>query len=285
MAQKHLQLHLPIARLVYGSLYDFENDDTKRYGVTLAIPKSTEPDWRLTPWGMQIVDFAKSVFVNRETEMSAFSWKVFDGDQNTPNKGGSIPAKFPGWAGHWIMKSTSMVPTKVLTTDGSRVIPEKDVVKCGDYLECIAIFTRNFPPKNDPKSYTPGLYCFVSHAAFSARGEEIQRTPMVDVSNEQFGKQALPAGAAPVTDVQGVPIGMHTQRGVDPVPTPAPAAMPAPHTGILSAPPAPPVVPTSAPAPAPVRKMTGKATTTYEAYIAANWTDELLIQHGIMTIE
>ena len=284
MAKRYLQVHLPVGRYIYGSIYELETDKNgvKKYNFTLAIPKSTEPDWRLTPWGMQIVDFAKSVFVNNEVEIPSFSWKIFNGDQSTPNEGGSIPKNLPGWAGNWILKSSSMSPVKILTADGSRVIPEEGVVKCGDYLECIAIFSRNNPPKDGSKG-KPGLYCHVSHAAFSARGEEIQRTPMVDVSNTQFGKQALPAGAAPVTDVQGVPIGMHTQRGADPVPTPAPAAMPAPHTGILSAPPAPPAVPT--PAPAPVRRMTDKATTTYEEYVRAGWTDELLIQHGIMVIE
>lgn len=48
----------------------------------------------------------------------------------------------------------------------------------------------------------------------------------------------------------------------------------------VKTPPAPPGPPA---APAPVlRKMTAKAETTYEAYIAAGWSDSLLIQHGLM---
>lgn len=48
----------------------------------------------------------------------------------------------------------------------------------------------------------------------------------------------------------------------------------------VKTPPAPPGPPA---APAPVlRKMTAIAETTYEAYIAAGWSDSLLIQHGLM---
>lgn len=52
----------------------------------------------------------------------------------------------------------------------------------------------------------------------------------------------------------------------------------------VSTPPAPPapLAPPPAPPAAPVRRMTAKAETTYEAYIAAGWTDSLLIQHGYM---
>ncbi len=272
MAKKYLQVHLPIGRYIYGSLYELEADKNgvKKYNVTLAIPKQSEVDWKQTAWGKQIDEFAKVVFVNNESLIPTFSWKIHDGDRTTPNEGGSIPSKLPGWAGNWILRSSSMAPIKILTADGSRVIPEEGVVKCGDYLECIAIFSRNNPPK-DGSLGKPGLYCHISHAAFSARGEEIQRSPMVDVSNEKFGTQALPAGASPVTDVQGSPIGVSTQRG-------APTDLPAPHTSILGAPPAPPIVP-------PAKHMTALATTTYDEYIKAKWTDELLVQHGLMTYE
>jgi hypothetical protein len=55
-------------------------------------------------------------------------------------------------------------------------------------------------------------------------------------------------------------------------------------TAPVSTPPAPPAPLAPPPvAPAPVaRRMTAKAETTYEAYIAAGWSDVLLIQHGLM---
>lgn len=69
----------------------------------------------------------------------------------------------------------------------------------------------------------------------------------------------------------------------------APAAPPAPIAPVVPAAP-PPAAPPPAPAapppqpPAAVRTMTAKAAgQTYEAMIAAGWTDALLIQHGMMT--
>jgi hypothetical protein len=48
-----------------------------------------------------------------------------------------------------------------------------------------------------------------------------------------------------------------------------------PATAFLSPPPPPPPA-------APVRVMTATAQGPYEGYIAAGWTDALLIQHGYM---
>ena len=76
-----------------------------------------------------------------------------------------------------------------------------------------------------------------------------------------------------------------------PAPAPAPAAAPvapAPAPSPAPAAPAPapapaPAAPAPAPAPAPAgRQMTAAATATYEAYKAAGWSDEALIQNGLM---
>lgn len=49
-----------------------------------------------------------------------------------------------------------------------------------------------------------------------------------------------------------------------------------------AAPSAPAPIQAPAPAPAPVKQMTSKAQATYEAYIAAGWSDSALIEHGLM---
>lgn len=64
--------------------------------------------------------------------------------------------------------------------------------------------------------------------------------------------------------------------GGAPQTAPTPGAAPTP-----PAPPQPPAAP-QAPAPAPTLQMTAAANgVTYEAYMKQNWTDELLIQHGL----
>lgn len=79
-----------------------------------------------------------------------------------------------------------------------------------------------------------------------------------------------------------------------PAPTPAYAAAPAPTPG-YSAPPAAPAMPSApvppappaapVPAAAPAKVMTAKAGgATYESFIANNWTDVMLVEHGYMTI-
>jgi hypothetical protein len=67
-----------------------------------------------------------------------------------------------------------------------------------------------------------------------------------------------------------------------PMTAPPVAPMTAPPVAPPAAPMAPPAAPPAPPA-APVHQMTPKAAgTTYEQFIAAGWTDELLVQHGMM---
>lgn len=81
--------------------------------------------------------------------------------------------------------------------------------------------------------------------------------PSVD---QMFAGAGAPAYQAPAAPAYAAPV------------APAPVA-PAP---VAPAPVAP------APAPAPARQMTAAAATTYEEYKKAGWSDELLIQHGLM---
>lgn len=287
---KRIQIHLPIGRFVQGHLYEITDESKKKaeelkrspqYYIALAIQKRGELSWKDTTWGKKIVDYAVSVFHNREYDQKVFSWKIIDGDDATPNQAGTIPVKTPGFKNCWVIKCSSTIPTKVYTANGTGQILDPDIVKRGDYLEGLLSIARNYPPANDKTRYTPGLYIGLSVAAFSARGERIEYQEYVDVAAVGFGRQELPAEAIPVTDVQGVPLRSHTQSTATHDTT---APMPAPHPAILqNAPPAPPTVPPAPPA-APVKHMTALATTTYEEYIKAGWTDELLVQHGFMTL-
>lgn len=64
---------------------------------------------------------------------------------------------------------------------------------------------------------------------------------------------------------------------------PTPPAPAAPTPPAATAPPPAPPQPAAPPAPAaPARQMTPAATATYEAYREAGWTDEALIQNGLM---
>lgn len=275
-----LQVHLPVGRLVQGSLYDLSTLGDQKAGITrtpqyfiaIAIPKGAETHWRETVWGTKIWAYAQAAFPNQEFLSPRFSWKISDGDDTAPNQRGTIPCQQPGFKNCWIIRSSSVLPTKVLTPDGSRVLPDAGVVKRGDYLECILTVNRNRPPKTGESSmYVAGLYLYISHAAFSARGEEIAYLPSVDLSSVKFGAQPLPAGASPVTAAELSQVSV--SFGGQPANTAAMPPLPAPHRDILT-----PSMPTK------TRTMSPRAVMSYQEYIDSGLTEQMLIDAGLLII-
>jgi hypothetical protein len=162
---------------------------------------------------------------------------------------------------------------------------EKDAVRPGYYVQVLAECAGN------GSTQQPGVFLNHRIVALQGYGPIIQSGP--DASQAGFGKAPLPAGASPV------PIGGMSGSAPPPAPaapaapslppTPVPAApatpTPAitPHPGFLTAAPPPPPAPAPAAPLAPAHVMTPKAQgATYEAMIAAGWTDVLLVQHGMM---
>lgn len=95
---------------------------------------------------------------------------------------------------------------------------------------------------------------------------------------------ATPPQAAPAPAYDGyMDAGNSAPAAASPSPQPAPAT-PAAHSAPVAtpSPTSPPPAP-AAPAAAPARVMTAAANgATYESMIAAGWTDETLVQHGMM---
>ena len=108
--------------------------------------------------------------------------------------------------------------------------------------------------------------------ALSAYGPEI--VVGADASSVGFGQAPLPAGATTTPPAAFTPPAQFAPVAA------APAPMPTPNPAFLQppVPGAPPVAPV-----APARVMLPPAQgATYEAMIAAGWTDALLVAHGMM---
>ena len=280
------------------------------YFFALAIPKGAEPHWAHTPWGQQIWNVGNQAFPNA-AQSPAFAWKIEDGDSQIPNKKGRKPCENEGWRGHWILKFSGGFAPKVYQQEGAGYVQvmQKDFCKPGYFVEVA------FSVDGNGSQSQPGVYINHSMVCFRAYGPEISFGP--DVASAGFGQSALPAGAS-MTPPAGaipmpqapaaapaayapppVPAGVPQIPGVAPAPlapagsvpmpyAPAPGA-PAPITvtpnpGFVQVPPPAPAPMAPPPAPvAPVRQMTAAAQgVTYEAYVAAGWSDAQLVQNGLM---
>lgn len=292
----------PVGRLVMGSLYDPQKTDAEgkplvvkngpnagqprvNYFVALAIPKGAETHWAATPWGQIIWNNGNQAFPNA-AQSPAFAWKIEDGDSQIPNKNGKRPCDNEGWTGHWILRfSGGFAPRVYRQENGGYVqVLEPDFVKPGYYVEIAGNVEGNGSQSQ------PGVYLNHSMVCFRAYGQEIQFGP--DVNAAGFGSSPLPAGASATPPAGAIPMPGAAPVGIPSVPGSVPAIPGAP-VGIPSAPAVPVVpnvnftqVPPPAPAPAPaapVHQMTAAANgLSYESYIAAGWTDALLVQHGMM---
>lgn len=298
----------PVGRLVGGSLYTGSDKDadgkqrviktgpnagqpTTQFYFKLAIPKRGEQHWATTEWGAKIWAAGHAAFPV-QAQTPHFSWKVVDGDSQVPNRNGNKPCDNEGYPGNWVLTFSSGFAPKVFNADGTQQITEVDAVKPGYFVQVFGSVDGN------GSTQQPGVFLNHSMVAFAGYGAEIQFG--LNAAAVGFGAGvALPAGASAVPLSGGfnpappVPGAAPAPTSTPPVP-PAPAAsMPAPPTAPSSPPPvavapnpaflAPPAPPAAAaPVAPPARVMTPAATTTYDAYRAAGWTDAQLIQNGLM---
>lgn len=285
------------------------------YFFALAIPKNPgETHWAQTAWGQQIWNVGNQAFPNA-AQSPAFAWKIEDGNSQIPNKKGRKPCDNEGWRGHWILKFSGGFAPKVYQQEGAGYVQvmQKDFCKPGYFVEVA------FSVEGNGSQSQPGVYLNHSMVCFRAYGPEISFGP--NVASAGFGQSPLPVGAsmtppagaipmpqAPAAAPAGympppVPGAIPQAPGVAPaplapagsVPMPsapvpgAPAPIPVmPNAGFVQMPPpvpqapAAPMAPPPAPA-APVRQMTAAANgVTYEAYVAAGWSDAQLVQNGLM---
>jgi hypothetical protein len=286
----------PVGRLVEGSLTQAQTTDAENkplvvksgpnigqprvdYYFAVAIPKGAEQSWAQTDWGGKIYAIGQAAFPNM-MQNPAFAWKVKDGDSQIPNRRGKKPCDKEGHPGHWIVSFSSGFAPKAFDAKGQSVVDPASI-KLGHYVQVFGNCDGNGSPNQ------PGVFINHSMVAHAGFGPEIYVGP--DPTGVGFGTGATPAGmsATPVAGIASpanvpnagalpspagnAPLpGMPNPGGTTPVvPAPATAVVPAPE--ILAG---------------PQRQMTPKAgAITYEQFIATgNWTDELLIRDGYMTI-
>jgi len=302
-----IRITSPVGRMVMGSLYVpkttnaagellvFKKGPNKgqprvNYFFALAIPKGGERHWAETSWGQQIWNAGHQAFPNAAGS-DDFSWKITDGDSTKPGKlykgkPGRAPAENEGWPGNWVVKFSGGYAPKIVQFDTKLnkfvEIIQTDFIKPGYFMEVLFDVA-----KNDGES--PGMYIKHKAVCFRAYGTELSFSS-VNVEEAGFGASALPAGASMTPPAGAIPMpATPTPSAPPPVPAPVPSvpAIPViPNVGFVQVPPpavpAVPVAPPPVPA-APVHQMTALAQgASYEACIAAGWTDATLVANGLM---
>ena len=270
----------PVGRLVEGSLYkgnefDAENQPLKYktgknagqpradFYFAIAVPKGPETHWNQTSWGAVIETVAKQAFPKGQWQRPDFSWKITDGDSTAMNKANRRPCDKEGFAGHWIVKFSRPFSPKIYNFDGSQQLLDDNFVSLGDYIQVHAMIAGNESDKQ------PGVYINHLMVAFSGYGERIVLGP--DPKSVGFGQSALPEG------VSATPLAAFSPH-VELETLPEMAASPPPYPKILEAPVAPP----APPAPGRVMNPDLSGGLSYEQYKAAGWTDEQMIQNGVL---
>lgn len=240
-----------------------------------AIPKAGETHWAHTPWGKTIYETGAAAHPNLVASPS-FSWKITDGDSQLPNKKGKKPCDMVGYPGHWVIWfSQGWLPKRVNAT-GEVELPDGAIVP-GYYIQVFGSVAGNKLVPNG----TPGVYLNPIAVALVGEGERIASD--VDTTKVGFGGAQLPPGARPVTAAAPQFGAQHPTPGAAPS---AAGSYPVPGTAspATASAPAAPVVPNPAilQVPAP-RQMTAKAAgATYEAFVAQDWTDDMLRKEGYM---
>ena len=266
---KNIGIMTPVGRLVQGSLYDPDDKDANgrplmyktgpkagqprvNFYFAIAIPKGTETHWNQTDWGKLIYQTGIDNYPNGQWQRPDFAWKIGDGDSTIPNTEGRRPCDYEGFAKNWILKTSGSFAPKLYNRYGSQQLSADIKIERGYFIQAYLNVASN---KSDQK---PGLYLNHSIVAFSEYGDIIVSGP--DASSLGFGQAPLPVGARAVPAAAFV-------APVD-VATPPPAPAPAPYPEILNA---------------PARVLLPAANgLTYEQYKQAGWTDEQMIQNGIM---
>ena len=290
----------PIGRLVMGSMVKPNTTDAENrplviksgpqagqprldYFFAVAIPKNGTANWWDTEWGQKILATANTAFPNGQTQNPAFAWKVKDGDSQVPNKRGKKPCDQEGWPGNWIVYFSSGFAPKCFNSNGTQPV-DAESIKLGHYVQVLGTVAGN------DSQQQPGVFINHSLVAHAGFGPEIFVGP--DPTAVGFGNGPAPAGmstapvggmtppagagAPPAVPSAGAPP-MTPAASTPPVAAPVPTA---PHPAAMMPPAAPAA---AAPPAAAVKQMTAAAQgIPYADYIAKGWTDQLLIQHGLM---
>ena len=276
-----------------GKLYVYATgpnagDAYSKYDFGLAIPKDGR-DWRQTEWGSQINAAGLAAWPGGQTGQAAFAWKVIDGDSTALNKANKRPCDKEGYPGHWVLSFQGTRPVRLYerAADGSRWVEHSNPasVKNGYYLQV------EFTVSGNNVRTSPGVYLNHNMAAFIAYGPEIV-SAFGNPNAAGFGTGPLPAGASMTPLAPSAPLPGAGQASPPPLPpttTAAAAQMPpppgpsvgssvgqavTPNTSYMTAPPPPPAP--------PARVMLPAATSTYAEYRMSGWSDEQLVQHGLM---
>ncbi len=290
-----LSILFPTGRLVLGSLYKPQDKDAENkplvvksgpnagqprvdYFFALAIAKQPgQTHWAQTPWGAEVWKAGHAGFP-QAGNMPAFAWKVVDGDSHIPNRKGKKPCDREGYPGHWVVTFSGGFAPKVYQIPPGAKDPviwqQPDAVQLGDYVEVYGSCAGNGSQQQ------PGVFINHSMVCFRGYGERIVVGP--DAAAVGFGAAAVPAGAS------AVPTGaaLAPQAAMPPVPAAAPAIPAASITPHMPVPGVPVAMPPTPPVPVAIpvhHQMTPKAGGhTYEAMVAAGWTDDTLRAMGYM---
>lgn len=232
--------------------------------IGYAIPKAGETTWMQTSWGKTIYETGAAAHPNL-VQSPAFSWKITDGDSTLPNKKGKRPCDQAGYPGNWIIWFSQGWLPKRVNANGTVELPEGSIV-AGYYIQVFGSVAGNKLVPNG----TPGVYLNPIAVALVGEGDKISVD--VDTTSVGFGNAPPPPGARPVTAAA-------PQFASPAVPVPGMTPnMPAgvvPPGGVQPAPSF--LVP-------PVQRMTAAAQGTYDQYRAVGWSDDQLIQAGLMTV-
>lgn len=289
---------------------------TKRWFMAVAYPKS---DPAVLPYLQKFAEAARAAWPAFFTAYNPntpplfgcshprFSIKIMDGDGMDDN--GKPNKDKPGFAGHWIVKYSTSIQAPEVYHAGKydpmeRVTDPRELPR-GFYVRIFASTDNN---ANDQR---PGMYVNLSKVEIRRPGEIIQTGPSAEQAFGAGGGQTTPPSnasappppgglvatgkdgqtieglrAAGWSDDQMVTAGYATRPAPAAAtpPPPSDAGTPPPPPSTAAAPPAPPHTAWMDPHGAPQGfKMTPAAQgAKYPDMLAAGWTHELLVQHGMV---
>ena len=292
------------------------------YFFALAIPKGAEPHWAHTPWGQQIWNVGNQAFPNAaQSPAFAWKIEDGDsqipnkkGRKPCDNEGwrGHWILKFSGGFAPKVYQQEGAGYVQVM---------QKDFCKPGFFVE-VAFSVEGNGSQSQPGVYlNHSMVCFRAYGQEITFGPDVASAGFGAAPLPAGASMTPPAGAIPMPQAPAaapaayappalpgapvgyapppVPAGVPQIPGVAPaplapagsVPMPyapapgAPAPIPVtPNPGFVQVPPPAPAPMAPPPAPAaPVHQMTAAAQgVTYEAYVAAGWSDAQLVQNGLM---
>lgn len=286
-----------VGRVVFGSPHTKQTHDmdgalipeeSQGYSFGVAFAKNGTQHWANLAYLAPIWNEAHVAFTNGEQNNPKFSWKIVDGDSDIPNQKGTKPNTKEGYPGHWVVTFSTMLPIPCWNENGTVTLAQQGKkIEPGDYVQ-VQYQTQGNNVKT--KSKTDGMYINPVNVALREKGVPI--TSVAATPPSGFGGAELPAGAqiarenpgmavtgAPPAPAAAPPVTQVTPNAAPMNPPPPPNATAA--AAVTPATPAPAAPPPTSPSNAgPV--MLPAATTTYEEYKKAGWTDDQLRQSGYM---